>query len=128
MIDNLGGVTSDLLRTALDAALLRHRVIAHNIANVDTPGYRAKRLTFEQHLAGATDSLGASETGLAQRLEMLKGQLRQDGSLVVTTAEAVELDGEMVRIAENTLRYHALLDASGKRGELVKMAIAGGRR
>ena len=57
VIEALGGVTSELVGLALDAALLRHEVTANNIANHSTPGYLAKRVSFEEHLAGYTDGI-----------------------------------------------------------------------
>ena len=50
MIENLGGVTSEVAWLALDALSLRHQVISHNIANAETPGFVPKRLEFSEHL------------------------------------------------------------------------------
>ena len=41
----------DVLSRVLDTAALRHRVIAQNVANVNTPGYRRLEVTFEDELA-----------------------------------------------------------------------------
>lgn len=129
MIEDLGGVTSRLIGVALDAALLRHEVIANNIANSDTPGYHVKRLSFEEHLGGLTAALrNADDATLSARIESLKTYLQEPGSMVVSENETVELDREMVRLTENTLRYQAILKAAGKRGELLSMAINGERR
>ncbi|MEE8058571.1 MAG: flagellar basal body rod protein FlgB [Pseudomonadales bacterium] len=129
MIEDIGGVTSQLVGVALDAALLRHEVIANNIANVDTPGFQAKRLDFEAQLQGFTQALqGGSDAMLRDRIESLKMALHDSDAMVVTTNEAVELDREMVELTENTLRYQALLQAMGKRGEIIKMAVVEGRR
>ena len=57
MIENLGGVTSDVARLALDALSLRHELISHNIANARTPGYVPKRLEFSARLHALVDSL-----------------------------------------------------------------------
>ena len=45
-----------VLSTALDGLSLRQRVIADNIANVDTPGYRASSVDFESQLRAAIES------------------------------------------------------------------------
>ena len=42
----LESVTSAALGSALDGLALRQRTIASNIANVNTPGYTAKRVIF----------------------------------------------------------------------------------
>lgn len=129
MIEDIGGVTSPLLGLALDAALLRHEVIASNIANVDTPGYQAKRLSFEEHLFGFTTTLqGSDNNSLRDRIDSMKSAMQDSETMIVSENETVELDREMVKLTENTLRYQALLQAGGKRGEIIKMAVQEGRR
>jgi flagellar basal-body rod protein FlgB len=44
-----------LLSRAMDAAMLRSRTIANNIANVNTPGYRRVEVSFEEELRTALD-------------------------------------------------------------------------
>ena len=124
MIENIGGVTSQLVGLALDAALLRHELIANNIANVDTPGFQAKRLSFEEQLSGVITSSrpAASNTFLQDRIDWVKNVMHNSDTLVITENETVELDREMVHLTENTLRYQALLQAAGKSGEIIKMA------
>ena len=46
-------VTSSALRSALAACPLRQRVIADNIANIETPGFRAGKVKFEDALRSA---------------------------------------------------------------------------
>lgn len=129
MIDNLGGVTSKLVGLALDAAMLRHQLTAHNIANADTPGYSAKRLSFEDHLARITMALNdpGSEASLQSEIDDLRQRLMARNDLIVSSGEPVALDQEMVELTENVLRYRALLDANSKRGDILKMAIKEGR-
>ena len=51
------GIFSDspisILKQAIGATLLRHRVISENISNVSTPGYKSRDISFEQHLRRA---------------------------------------------------------------------------
>lgn len=130
MIEGIGGVTSALVGVALDAALLRHEVIANNIANVDTPGFQAKRLSFEQHLSGYVSNSSPHENAesLHDRISWVKHIMNDSDSLITEVGETVELDREMVHLTENTLRYQALLRAAGKNGEIIKMAVREGRR
>lgn len=125
----LGGVTSHLVSLALDAALVRHEVIAGNIANCHTPGYRAKRLSFESFLGDMQMRIEArDDDSFVSRLERLRGDLQNGGMTVESENEAVELDREMVRLTENALRYQAILKAAAKQGELLRSAINGGRQ
>lgn len=126
MLDDIGGATSQLVRFALDATIARHRIIANNIANVNTPGYRAQGLSFETQLADAIEAAaGARDGNLATRLDSLKHDLNSEALVYRSTSEKVELDREIAKMSENTLRYQALLEGLGKRGKIVKMAISG---
>ena len=42
--------TYNILKRALDTASLRQKTISNNIANINTPNYKAKRLVFDQEL------------------------------------------------------------------------------
>ena len=52
----------DLLHRALDASNLRQETVSSNIANVNTPGYKAKRVEFESLLKDAMDGTGLQRT------------------------------------------------------------------
>ena len=128
MIESLGGATSQLVTLALDAALLRHQVIANNIANVNTPGYAAKRVSFEEQLAGLlTPSGRLNESALNAENGSLQSMIDEGHAVVPAGGEKVELDQEMIQLTQNVIRYQALLDALSKRGSILKMAINEGR-
>jgi flagellar basal-body rod protein FlgB len=50
------GKTLDVLHRSMDAGLLRHNVIANNIANSDTPNFKRSMVNFESQLKRALDS------------------------------------------------------------------------
>lgn len=129
MIDNLGGVTSQLVSAAVDAAIKRHQVHAHNIANSETPGFVPSRLEFELQLKALWAQLNQlDDPSLADaRLAKFRDELAGSGMLQPSDRETVPLDQELAAISQNVLYYHALLDAAGKRSAIVKMAITGGR-
>ncbi len=126
-IDDLGGVTSKLVSLALDAALLRHEVIAHNVANADTPGFAAKKLSFERELAKYMDNGSLNETAFRQDFDELKLNLTEKTYISPRADAEVQLDQEMIRLTQNTLHYRALLEANSKRGAIIRMAIDGAR-
>ena len=53
-----GNSTYQLLRGALDTAALRQKVIADNVANADTPGFKAHEVAFEEFLGNAMGNGG----------------------------------------------------------------------
>jgi flagellar basal-body rod protein FlgB len=125
----LGGVTTDLIGLALDATMLRHETIANNIANHNTPGYRARRVNFETHLSDMMAQLdNGGKDAVKSQIESLRAYLRDGNAVMISQDERVELDREMVRLAENTIRYQAILKAASKQGELFSLAINGGRQ
>lgn len=83
------------MSSALDALSLRQRVIADNIANVQTPGYQAKRVEFENALSAAVS--GGTGVVSARTLTSLE-PTREDGN-------NVNLDTEVLSNIDTNLRY-----------------------
>ncbi len=66
----LESVTSAALASALDSLALRQRTIANNIANINTPNYQAKRVSFEAALAASVrNGNGSAPATVAASLE-----------------------------------------------------------
>ncbi len=124
----LFGNAVEQLSRGLSLASMRHGVLAQNIANVDTPGYRARDLVFDDTLKALAAPSG--------------GQLSPQGpgavvagrtARVVATTDAtarpdgntVHLDHQMARIAENTLYQHTLVQLLAGQFNALKQAISG---
>lgn len=83
------------MSSALDALSLRQRVIADNIANVQTPGFQAKRVQFEDALLSAvSDGDGSVSASIATSLE----PTREDGN-------NVNLNTEVLSNIDTNLRF-----------------------
>lgn len=126
------------LSTALDGLSLRQRVTGNNIANVDTPGYKAQFVKFEDQLQQALRSeldqpglplkttnpghLPFSPSPGAQFIEVGQNDnnLRNDGN-------NVDIDLEMTSLAETSLRYQALAQLTASKLGLLKNIVRGGR-
>jgi flagellar basal-body rod protein FlgB len=66
----LESVTSRALESALDGLSMRQKAIANNIANINTPGYTAERVSFEDALAqSVANGNGAVSATMARSLE-----------------------------------------------------------
>ena len=91
----LESVTSAALSSALDGLSLRQRAIANNIANVNTAGYHAQRVSFEDALADSVRSGSGVTAPLIQR------------SLEPTDLNGnnVNLDTETLSNIDTVLRY-----------------------
>ena len=125
MISELDAVTNALGRLALDQAWMRQQVIASNIANHATPGYRTARLDFENVLTEVDKALqtGLSEPAALERIEAARSSMQPR-----STDEPVALDQEMVALTKNSLHYLATLAALEKYGSLKGIAIRGESR
>lgn len=88
-------VTMNALTSALDGLALRQRTIAQNIANVNTPNYHAKVVSFENALA---QSVSAGDGTSVATTTASDAPTRQDGN-------NVSLDSETLNNIETVLRY-----------------------
>ncbi len=99
----------------------RHEVLAANIANVDTPGFRARETDFRAALEQAFD---AAETRATPR----PGRVVEDTSTPPRAdGNTVDLDLQMAKLSENTGTYQTLARILGKRFGLLRHAIEGTR-
>lgn len=94
-------VSFNAINSALDGLALRQRVIADNVANIQTPGFLAGRVAFEESLAAAVaDGSGAVRPTTARSL----APTRLDGN-------NVNLDHETLLNIETNLRYQLATQA-----------------
>lgn len=131
----LTDVTQTVLARALDGSALRHRAIADNIANVETPGYRRQEVRFEEALRsalGTPDMPVASATFTATQeraVEQVTPQMATDTKAPVREdGNTVDPEREMVQLAENTVQYQAVLQSLNMKIGMLKSAIHEGRR
>ncbi len=118
----------NVLDKAADASWLRNEAISNNIANKDTPGYKRQDVDFESQLAKA---LGSS------RYEAMDAKVAgvRTGELFPTTytdysgysyrldGNNVDPDSENVALANNQIKYRALVDAYNQEFANLKAAM-----
>lgn len=114
------------LDAALGAAGMRQQVLANNLANVNTPGFKRSDVQFDSVLAHAVD---AAEAGDASSLQGLKASVETDSaSSMRADGNNVDIDNEMANIAENNVRYNALVQLASKQLNTLEYVISGGSR
>ncbi|MGI9236079.1 MAG: flagellar basal body rod protein FlgB [Woeseiaceae bacterium] len=117
---------------ALQFRAQRNELLASNIANADTPNYKARDLDFGQALKGArqesislqtTSDLHKQAWGMtkqgAQTMYRVPTQPSLDGN-------TVSMDVEQAQFAENALQYRASLAFLDGSIRTLRMAIKGG--
>lgn len=109
----------NVLDKAADAANTREEILTNNLANVDTPDYKRKDVSFERYLEQAL--LG--DNPLGERVAEVNTHLSDFGGVIYTDSSVlsyrldgnnVDIDTENAMLAENQIRYNALIEQIGQ--------------
>ena len=112
-----------LYKKSLDVFLERHLIILSNIANVDTPGYKAKELRFEDYLKSLVEphepKLELRRTNKAHLPSPYprppKPEVFYEMGAFGYDKNSVDIDTEMMKMSENAFRYRVSTEfISGK--------------
>ena len=114
-----------LLEQIIKTSALRHKVLASNIANVDTPGYKAKDVLFKDEISNQT--IGITNTN-PNHIQGTKNQKETGGMAPVERSSFedgnnVVLDMELANMTENALLYEAGVRLLSKKLMIYKNAI-----
>ena len=109
----LDSVTGNLERY-MDLLSARQKIVASNIANADTPGFKTKDLDFQSEFASA---LSGSQP---QASEVAGLPVKNDGN-------NVSLDREARMLAENAMRFNLASSLIKEQVRMVKDAIQEGK-
>jgi flagellar basal-body rod protein FlgB len=113
--------TFGFIGRSLDTRTLNNKVLAGNIANSETPGYQAKEVSFDKLLEKSMD--GASPVGLKRTHPNHLPENLEDDARVESTKEAVDIDREMAKLAENNVMFQAGVQTLVKKFEALKFTI-----
>jgi flagellar basal-body rod protein FlgB len=118
---------SDIFKTLerqIHAANVRHGVIASNIANVDTPGYKARDVKFDETLEHATIELRkTSPSHLVGPGEPAGGNVAVDERPSWGDSNNVELDVEVSKMTENAIYFQTAVTLLSKNIQMYKAAL-----
>lgn len=123
---------------SLNQRLVRTEIETANVANAETPGYRALGYDFEeqlQALAGTDDTPMTATNPHHFR----NGQTEADGTILpdvfIRPSESVGADGntvdvdqEMAELAESQLKYRATVEILNRKVGILRYAITAGGR
>jgi len=125
-------ITLRILERGLDLSMVRQRLLAENVANVETPGYKRKDLDFEsvlekEYQEAERPTLDLTRThvahlqGVGERKPVLTGEeeeiaVREDGG-------GVDVEKEMTTVLENALYYQALTRMVSGKLDNLRIAI-----
>ena len=116
----------NVLGKAADASWTRNDILANNIANADTPGFKRKDVQFETYLKNAvagTDSLNETvanidlnELNCTTYTDQANLSYRYDGN-------NVDINTENVELAKNQLKYYTLMNSMSQEVSRLKSAL-----
>lgn len=114
----MNDLTTDTLHVAMRGLAARQRVIADNIANMDTPGFLAGRVEFE---ASLRDAVGAGDS------RGVRPSSARSFAATGVNGNNVNLDEETLSNIDTGLRYQLVVEAMTAKFSLLRTSIGGGR-
>ena len=129
---NLFSNTIQSLESAVAHSSLKQKVISNNIANADTPNYKAKDVKRTESFSDLLSaSLAANKTD--RRHFDFQGQA--GGSSIITkndvqynnNGNSVDIDQEMSSLASNQIYYNAVTELIGSKFQSLQNVIRGGK-
>ena len=117
--------SATLLEKMLDVSSIKHKVIANNIANVNTPGYKKMEVSFADQLEKAVNESSMNKFDTLQPKIVIS---KEDTSETVRNdGNNVDMDKEVSSLVKNTLSYSIYTQLLAKKYEGIKSAIEGSR-
>lgn len=130
-MDLFGGTISSLEK-GLSYATLKNKTIAQNIANVDTPNYKTKEVSFKDVLNDAKQATIPAYRTDARHYDFKiniggAGVYSNENFRSRANGNAVNMDAEQAKLAENTIYYNALIDRVSSKFSTLNNVVKGGR-
>ena len=114
-------------RIALDGLAKQSEMIGNNIANVDTPGYRAQTVDFKTALQRAMNGSGGIQMTTTNAAHLLSTErpdqapvLLREGGSSRADGNNVDMDVELTQMGETVLEYQTLSTLLTKKFSLLK--------
>lgn len=132
-----GSISSRIgeLKTAMNLRVQRQQLIASNIANADTPNYKARDFDFSQAFSEATVALGGGAnaalvrtnsqhfSGLASSAFGQGKALYRKEKQSAVDGNTVDMDTERAALSENSMQYEVLVKLMSERFSGMRAAI-----
>jgi flagellar basal-body rod protein FlgB len=127
-----------LQMASLDHRLKRGETITANVANAETPGFRALGYDFEEQLSSLAQLDKSVKLEVSDDRHMRNSFTRADGQIepdvyVIPTetvgedGNTVDVDDQMARMAQNQILYRSAVEMVNRKVGMLRYAINGGR-
>lgn len=129
---NLFGGTISKLENGLSYATLKNKAITQNIGNVDTPNYKTKEVSFQDVFNEAKESSISAYRTDARHYDFsveigTSGVYSNKNFRARPNGNAVNMDAEQAKLAENTIYYNALIERLNSKFSTLNTVVKGGR-
>lgn len=128
----LDSISSSLLNKSLDGLWSRQQAISDNLANIETPGYKTKSVSFEDQLKAQLQNSDAADGTYGTQDSLMQGI---DNVEPVTTeaqdetyradGNGVDLEQQNIDMARTSLNYSTSLQMLNDNFSRLKTAITG---
>lgn len=112
---------------ALDFVWKQQQLTANNIANVDTPNYKAQHISFENEFKNQLNKAMKSGNSSAteQAITQTKGKVIASSNSKRADGNGVDIDVENVELVKTTLQYQYLVQAFNSDYNRLRTVIRG---
>ena len=123
----MDSVSLNILNKDLDGLWERQRAISDNLANFETPGYKAKTVSFENQLRQKLSSGAQTSTELTKEIKGVTPltEVREDEQFRLD-GNGVDMEKENLELARTQINYAYSLRSIGDEFSRLRMAIKGG--
>jgi flagellar basal-body rod protein FlgB len=125
--------TINTLERALNYSSQKQKVTSENIANVDTPNYKAKNVSFKNTLSNVlSESISTNRTDSRHfefhvNNESSSFVVQKDNASYNQNGNSVDVDKEMADLATNQIYYNALVERLNGKFNSLQIVIKGGK-
>lgn len=130
----LFGKTFQTLEHAMDYSSLKNRTISNNIANVDTPNYKAKNVVFKDVLSNEMQTAFQAKRTHPRHIPFSSSNYNSPFQVVTKqntsynhNGNNVDIDKEMSELAKNQIQYQALVDNLNGKFRSLSSVLKGGQ-
>jgi flagellar basal-body rod protein FlgB len=129
-IGTSSNTTLALMERYLDLSARRQVLISENLAQIDTPGYRAKDIPFEEHmreLVQQSERANSGPAGDMTRLSRMPAAEEIPGLALRPDQNNVDMDREMTSLAANTAKFGVVSQLMVQKLRILRLSIQEGR-
>ena len=140
-IEGIFSSSIDLLAKSVDLRAKNQNLMASNIANAETPNFVPKTLSFDEELQSAVKTRSSEQRsssvphprhiavrGIGASVQSVTGTITETpANTPGKDGNAVELENEMGKMAENQIMFNASVQLLSKKFEGLRTAIKEGK-